>query len=106
MQAGQVADLTELFDAPSLDIAGKKVRTRWSPAPIEQGTFNGKPYVLNYAFTVFGLWYSGKLFKDNGWTAPKTWAEFTALLRQDQGQAGITPYALRRRERRRTTSTW
>ena len=50
-------DLTELFDAPSLDVAGKKVKDTLVPGTVEQGTFNGKPYVLNYAFTVFGLWY-------------------------------------------------
>ncbi len=90
--AGQVADLTDLFDAPSLDIAGKKVKETLVPGTIEQGTYKGKPYVLNYAFTVFGMWYSSKLFKDNSWTAPKTWAEFTALLDAMKAK-GITPYA-------------
>ena len=80
VQAGQVQDLTELFAAPSVDVTGKTVKDTLIPGTIEQGTFNNKPYVLNYAFTVFGLWYSGKLFKDNGWTVPATWAEFTALL--------------------------
>jgi N-acetylglucosamine transport system substrate-binding protein len=58
----------------------------------EAGTYNGKPYVLNYAFTVFGMWYSGKLFKDNGWTAPTSWADFTALLDKMKAK-GITGYA-------------
>ncbi|GAB1646208.1 N-acetylglucosamine/diacetylchitobiose ABC transporter substrate-binding protein [Krasilnikovia sp. MM14-A1259] len=91
VQAGQVQDLTELFAAPSLDIPGKTVAETLIPGTVEQGTFNGKPYVLNYAFTVFGLWYSGKLFKDNGWTAPATWADFTALLDKMKAK-GITPY--------------
>ena len=47
--------------------------------------------MLNYAFTVFGLWYSAKLFKDNGWTVPTTWADFTALLDKIKAK-GITPY--------------
>jgi N-acetylglucosamine transport system substrate-binding protein len=91
VQAGQVQDLTDLYAAPSLDIAGKKVSDTLIPGTVEQGTFDGKPYVLNYAFTVFGLWYSQKLFKDNGWTAPTTWADFTALLDKMKGK-GITPY--------------
>ena len=70
--AGQVADLTDLFDAPSLDVPGKKVKDTLIPGTIEAGTYDGKPYVLNYAYTVFGLWYSGKLFADNGWKAPAT----------------------------------
>lgn len=92
VQAGQVQDLTDLFNAPSLDDASKTVKDTLVPGTVEQGTFNGKPYVLNYAFTVFGLWYSDKLFKANGWTAPKTWSEFTTLLDAIKAK-GITPYA-------------
>ena len=92
VQAGQVADLTELFDAPSLDVSGQKVKDTLLPGTIEQGTFDGKPYVLNYAYTVFGMWYDSALFKKNGWTAPKTWSEFTALCDKAKA-AGITPYA-------------
>jgi N-acetylglucosamine transport system substrate-binding protein len=47
--------------------------------------------VLYYVSTVFGLWYSGKLFKENGWAPATTWAEFTALLDQIKAK-GITPY--------------
>lgn len=92
VQAGQVQDLTELFDAPSLDDPNKKVRDTLIPGTIEQGTFNGKPYVLNYAFTVFGLWYDSALFERNGWTPPSTWADFTALCDKIKA-AGITPYS-------------
>jgi N-acetylglucosamine transport system substrate-binding protein len=91
VSANQVQDLTDLFAAPSVDIAGKTVKDTLIPGTVEQGTFNGKPYVLNYAFTVFGLWYSGKLFKDNGWTVPTTWADFTKLLDAMKAK-GITPY--------------
>ncbi|HEY0700597.1 MAG TPA: N-acetylglucosamine/diacetylchitobiose ABC transporter substrate-binding protein [Micromonospora sp.] len=92
VQAGQVQDLTELFEAESLDQPGKKVKDTLIPGTVEQGTFNGKPYVLNYAFTVFGLWYDAALFAKNNWTAPKTWAEFTALCDKIKA-AGITPYS-------------
>ena len=96
---GQLQDLTALWDAPSVDDPSKKVRDTVVPGTVDAGSFNGKPYVLYYVSTVFGIWYSGKLFKDNGWTAPKTWSEFTALLRQDQGQ-GHHPVRLRRCQRR------
>jgi N-acetylglucosamine transport system substrate-binding protein len=36
--AGQVADLTDLFEAASLDIPGKKVKETLVPGTIEQGT--------------------------------------------------------------------
>ena len=89
--AGQAQDLTDLFAAPSLDIAGKTVKDTLVPGTIEQGTFDGKPMALNYAYTVFGLWYNAKLWTKNGWTPPKTWAEFTALCDKIKA-AGMTPY--------------
>ncbi|KWV31057.1 MULTISPECIES: N-acetylglucosamine/diacetylchitobiose ABC transporter substrate-binding protein [Micromonospora] len=88
---GQLMDLTELWDAPSVDDPNKKVRDTVVPGTVEAGSFNGKPYVLYYVSTVFGIWYSGKLFKENGWTPAKNWSEFTALLDAIKGR-GITPY--------------
>jgi N-acetylglucosamine transport system substrate-binding protein len=92
VQAGQVADLTDLFDSPSLDISGQKVKDTLLPGTIDQGTFDGKPYVLNYAYTVFGMWYDSALFQKNSWTPPKTWSEFTAFCDKAKA-AGVTPYA-------------
>ncbi|MBQ1010204.1 N-acetylglucosamine/diacetylchitobiose ABC transporter substrate-binding protein [Micromonospora sp. M51] len=88
---GQLQDLTELWDAPSVDDPAKKVRDTVVPGTIEAGSFNGKPYVLYYVSTVFGIWYSGKLFKDNGWAPAKNWEEFIALLTAIKAK-GITPY--------------
>ena len=56
-----------------MDDANKKVRDTVVPGTVETGSFNGTPYVLNYVSTVFGLWYSGKLFKDKGWNPPADW---------------------------------
>jgi N-acetylglucosamine transport system substrate-binding protein len=67
------------------------VRDTLVAGTIEQGTYNGKPYVLNYVFTVYGLWYSDALFKKNGWSVPTSWADFTALLDTIKA-SGVTPY--------------
>jgi N-acetylglucosamine transport system substrate-binding protein len=91
VKAGQAADLTDLFDAPSLDISGKKVSETLVPGAIEQGTYNGKPYAVNYSYTVYGLWYNAKLFAKNSWTVPTTWADFTALCDKIKA-AGVTPF--------------
>jgi N-acetylglucosamine transport system substrate-binding protein len=87
----QLADLTKLWDAASVDDPKKKVRETVVPGTVERGSFNGTPYVLYYASTTFGLWYSGKLFKDKGWTAPTDWDAFLKQL-DDIKKAGITPY--------------
>ncbi|GAA1860189.1 N-acetylglucosamine/diacetylchitobiose ABC transporter substrate-binding protein [Asanoa iriomotensis] len=88
----QLADLTPLWDAPSVDDPAKKVRDTVVAGTVEVGSFNGKPHVLYYVSTVFGLWYSGKLFKDKGWTVPDNWDAFLTLL-GDIKKAGIIPYA-------------
>jgi N-acetylglucosamine transport system substrate-binding protein len=93
---GQLQDLTELWDAPSVDDPSKKVRDTVIPGVVEQGMFNTadgqrKPFVLYYVSTVYGIWYSGKLFKDNGWTAPTTFDQFKALCEKIKAK-GITPY--------------
>jgi N-acetylglucosamine transport system substrate-binding protein len=88
----QLQDLTALYDAASVDDQSKKVRDILVPGTIEQGVYNGKPFVLNYAYTVYGIWYNKQLFAKNSWTAPKTWADFTALLDKIKA-AGIVPYA-------------
>ncbi|MBG0563673.1 N-acetylglucosamine/diacetylchitobiose ABC transporter substrate-binding protein [Actinoplanes aureus] len=95
VKAGQAADLTDLFAAPSFDIEGKTVAETLVPGAVEQGTYDTdsgrKPFAVNYSFTVFGLYYNKKLFDKNGWTAPTTWADFTALCDKIKA-AGITPF--------------
>jgi N-acetylglucosamine transport system substrate-binding protein len=91
VKAGQAADLTDLYDAPSWDVPGKTVRETLVPGSIDVGTYNGKPYAMNYAFTIFGLWYNAKLFAKHNWTPPTTWADFTALCDKIKA-AGITPF--------------
>lgn len=89
---GQLADLTPLLDAPYLDDPSKKVRDVLQPGTIETGTFaDGKMRQLSYIYTVWGFWYSGKLFKEKGWTEPKTWPDFLSLC-QEIKKAGIAPF--------------
>ncbi len=91
-KAGQLADLTPLLDAPSIDDPSKKVRDTLQPGTVELGTIGGTFCTLQYVYTVFGLWYSGKLFRQHGWSAPRTWADFMSLSGEIK-KAGIAPFA-------------
>jgi N-acetylglucosamine transport system substrate-binding protein len=86
-----LADLTPLLDAPSLDQPGKTVRQTLLPGALLPGTYDGIPLALNYTYTAYGLWYSGKLFTDRGWEYPKTWDDMIALCRTIKA-AGISPW--------------
>ncbi|MFC8506888.1 N-acetylglucosamine/diacetylchitobiose ABC transporter substrate-binding protein [Streptomyces sp. NPDC057411] len=83
---GQLLDLAEILDAPSVDDPAKKVRDTLIPGTIDAGLQEGKVVALNYIYTVWGLWYSGKLFKEKGWTEPKTWDEFMAICKEATAQ--------------------
>ncbi|MFD6415545.1 N-acetylglucosamine/diacetylchitobiose ABC transporter substrate-binding protein [Streptomyces sp. NPDC060194] len=78
----QLADLTELLEAPSFDDPAKKVKDTLVPGTADKGFFDGKMYSLNYVYTVWGVWYSGKLFADKGWEVPKTWDAFLAIMQE------------------------
>ncbi|MFI8965440.1 N-acetylglucosamine/diacetylchitobiose ABC transporter substrate-binding protein [Streptomyces sp. NPDC053493] len=88
---GQLLDLAEVLDAPSVDDPAKKVRDTLIPGTLDAGILEGKTVALNYIYTVWGLWYSGKLFKEKGWTEPKTWDEFLAICKDatSQGIGGL-----------------
>ena len=73
----QLEDLTDIIDAPNLE--GTTIRDTLYGGVLAPGTFGGKLAAINYAFTVYGVWYSGSLFEENGWTPPTNWAEALEL---------------------------
>ncbi len=92
ISGGQLADLTPLFDAPSLDDPSKKVRDTVLPDVFPVGTFDGKLVVLNYVLSAYGLWYSKSLFDKNGWKMPTMWSEFITFT-EEVKKAGLSPMA-------------
>ncbi|MFG1814648.1 N-acetylglucosamine/diacetylchitobiose ABC transporter substrate-binding protein [Kribbella sp. NPDC049174] len=90
--SGQLADLTQLFDAASIDDASKKVRDSIEPITLEAAQLSGKPLLLNYVLTVYAIWYNKPLFAKNGWEPAKTWQEFLDLCEEIK-KAGIAPMA-------------
>jgi len=88
---GALTELTELLDAPSLDDPAVTVRDTLLPGTVDVGSYDGKAMALNYAYTVYGIWYSGKLFADRGWAYPTTWDAMVSLCREIK-KAGIAPW--------------
>ncbi|MBH5337477.1 carbohydrate ABC transporter, N-acetylglucosamine/diacetylchitobiose-binding protein [Streptomyces pactum] len=80
---GQLTDLTPLLDAPSIDDPSKKVRDTLREGVVEMGRFDGKPvWVLYYAYTVYGIWYSRSLLAKHGWEYPETWDDMLKLCKE------------------------
>lgn len=88
---GAIADLGPLLDAPSLDVPGRTVRQTLRPGVVAAGSYGGRPLVLNYAYTVYGVWYSARLFAERGWAYPPSWDGHVALCRAAQA-AGLLPW--------------
>ncbi len=73
----QLEDLTDVIDAPNLE--GVTIRDTLYGGVLAPGTFEGKLAAINYALTVYAIWYSSSLFEENQWTPPTTWAEALEL---------------------------
>ncbi|WP_345962094.1 N-acetylglucosamine/diacetylchitobiose ABC transporter substrate-binding protein [Streptomyces sp. BRB040] len=89
----QLADLTPLLDAPSYDDPNKKVRDTLRPGIVEMGQFDGDPvWILYYAYTVYGNWYSQKALDSLDAEYPQTWDEMLAVCAKakKKGMAGWT----------------
>lgn len=88
---GALADLEDLLAAGSWEDEKVKVKETLLPGTVADGTQQGKFYILNYAFTVFGVWYNQALFDKNGWTVPKSFDEFWTLSEKIK-TAGLAPF--------------
>ncbi|CAM5552598.1 MULTISPECIES: N-acetylglucosamine/diacetylchitobiose ABC transporter substrate-binding protein [Streptomyces] len=89
----QLADLTPLLDAPSIDDPSKKVRDILRPGIIEMGQYDGDAcYILNYAYTVYGVWYSQTALDKLDAEYPEDWDGMLALCAKakKKGIAGWT----------------
>ncbi|MFG2078326.1 N-acetylglucosamine/diacetylchitobiose ABC transporter substrate-binding protein [Nonomuraea maritima] len=91
-QDGQLQDLTALLDAPSWDDPNVKVRDTIDQSVIDIGTYDGKFSVLGYVNYIHGIWYSQKVFTDNGWEVPKTWDAFLALCETIKKSGKMAPF--------------
>lgn len=88
---GQLADLADLMEALSFDTPGKKFKDTLIAGSQATGAFNGKQFGLQYAYTVYGIWFSQTLLQQKGWTYPKTWDEMLALCDQIK-KSGTSPW--------------
>ena len=84
-QAGQLLPLDDF--AASLGW-----NDRILPVFLELGKYNGKLYALPKTYETLGLFFNKTLFAANGWTPPKTIAEFETLAEAMKAK-NIVPFA-------------
>lgn len=76
----QLEDLSAVIDSNNYE--GTKIRDTLYPGVLGAGTYGSKVAEIRYVMTVYALWYSESLFKENGWTVPKTYDEAYKLGEQ------------------------
>ncbi|MFR7592934.1 MAG: carbohydrate ABC transporter substrate-binding protein [Longibaculum sp.] len=78
----QIADISGLLD---LEVPGEKVKVSekildgFVDTPVTKPYGDGKLYLAPLNYGPCGLYYNAGLFKEKGWTVPKTWDEMWAL---------------------------
>jgi N-acetylglucosamine transport system substrate-binding protein len=87
----QLADLSDLMDAPAYGQEDKKFKDTLIPGSQEDGVFNGKQFVLKYAYGAYGIWSSATFMEKNGYTYPETWDDMLALC-EDIKKGGVAPW--------------
>ncbi|MFF5218618.1 N-acetylglucosamine/diacetylchitobiose ABC transporter substrate-binding protein [Micromonospora sp. NPDC000442] len=87
---GAIEPLDDLLAAPAWDGEGT-VGDSLLPGTVGDGTYQGKFFVVNVAYTVWGNWYNSVLFDKEGWTPPKTFDDFFALAPKIKAK-GMAPY--------------
>jgi N-acetylglucosamine transport system substrate-binding protein len=80
----QLAELNDVIEAKNYE--GTVIKDTLYQGVTDPGTFDGKFIALNYALTVYAIWYSASLFEENGWTVPKTYDEMLALGEEAKGK--------------------
>jgi len=73
----QLETLDDVFEANNYE--GTKISDTIYPNVKDPGTFGGKFVAVNYAMTVYAIWYSGALFEQYSWQPPKTWDDVLDL---------------------------
>jgi N-acetylglucosamine transport system substrate-binding protein len=91
--SAELADLSDLLEAPSLDVPGKKVKDTFLPGTVDAGTIDGKFIMLPYNYTVFGFYYDAAVWTKNGWKPPTTGQEMLDLFKTiKSSNTGIAPF--------------
>jgi raffinose/stachyose/melibiose transport system substrate-binding protein len=86
--------LTFIKSGAYLDLTGQPFLANWDPNMLKNAvSYDGKVYGLDMGAVGYnGLFYSKKIFADNGLTEPGTWADFEKICKtlKDKGINPIT----------------
>ncbi len=89
--ANKLYPLDLALDSPAY---GQNITWRKSiiPGLLSDFTYRGHTYAMPSNLSIWVCWYDRKLFRQHGWSPPRTWSQFTALCHKVKA-AGVGPIA-------------
>jgi ABC-type sugar transport system permease subunit/ABC-type glycerol-3-phosphate transport system substrate-binding protein len=89
--AGKVLDLAPYLDGP--DWSGERPwRDSFVPGALDRWTRDEGVFAVPFAHAAIAIFYNRALFRDRGWSIPRTWEELFALCEKISGE-GIAPFS-------------
>ena len=88
---GQLAEMTDLLDAPAAGTPGAKLKETLLPNSQIDTVVEGKQYGVNFTFGLNGIWHSEPVMQQKGWEYPTTWDGMLALCEEIKG-SGLAPW--------------
>lgn len=88
-RAGKIRDLSAYLDGPNWE-GDARWRDTFLPGALDAWIVDGKRYGLPLSYACWTIFYNRALFRDHGWTVPRTWDEFFALCEQIK-RSGLAP---------------
>lgn len=90
--ANKLLPLDDALTSPAYGQPDKKWRDTLTPGVLSAFQYQNKTYAMPSNLSIWTCWYDKRMFRKQGWQAPKTWDEFMALCDKIKA-AGIAPLA-------------
>jgi len=92
IKSGQYVAYNELLDGPAWGATEGRWRDTFFPGVLDAFKDQGNVYGVPLSFGIWVMWYDRKMFREQGWEVPETWAEFLELCDTIK-KTGIAPLA-------------
>jgi ABC-type sugar transport system permease subunit/ABC-type glycerol-3-phosphate transport system substrate-binding protein len=90
--AGKMVDLRPYLDGRNWE-GDSKWGATFQPGSLDSWRISGGVYGLPFVYSCWSIYYNRGLFRERGWTRPRTWDEFFALCERIRA-SGIAPVSL------------
>jgi raffinose/stachyose/melibiose transport system permease protein len=91
-RAGKLRDLTPYLDGPNWE-GDARWRDTFIHGALDVWKIDGRPYGLPLGYACWTIFYNAALFREHGWSEPRTWDEFFALCEKIKA-TGLAPISV------------